>query len=120
MAESAAVAAAAAAATAKGEEATTASGSRRRSSEWCGSPDAMRTTAAAAEAQGALAHALAGLTCFTLLPLFHFQLFFLLLESMGGNLSVACLAWVVVPSAVTRCVLHQTILVVALAVINYQ
>ncbi|CAM9644931.1 unnamed protein product, partial [Ectocarpus sp. 6 AP-2014] len=46
-------------------------------------------------------HALSGLAAFSLLPLFHFQLFFLL-ESMGGNGFVLCLAWVVVPSVATR------------------
>lgn len=48
------------------------------------------------------AHVLAGLTCFILLPLFHFQLFFFLLESMGGNGFVACLCWALVPSVTTR------------------
>lgn len=48
------------------------------------------------------AHVLAGLTCFLLLPLFHFQLFFFLLESMGGNGFVACLCWALVPSVTTR------------------
>lgn len=47
-------------------------------------------------------HVLAGLTCFFLLPLFHFQLFFFLLESMGGNGFVACLCWALVPSVTTR------------------
>lgn len=41
---------------------------------------------------------------FLLLPLFHFQLFFFLLESMGGNGFVVCLGWVLVPSVVSRCV----------------
>ncbi|CAM9744307.1 unnamed protein product, partial [Hapterophycus canaliculatus] len=39
---------------------------------------------------------------FLLLPLFHFQLFFFLLESMGGSDFVLCLAWVLVPSVVSR------------------
>lgn len=55
----------------------------------------------AASAESA-AHVLAGLTCFFLLPLFHFQLFFFLLESMGGNGFVACLCWALVPSVTTR------------------
>ncbi|CAN0072493.1 unnamed protein product, partial [Ectocarpus fasciculatus] len=42
------------------------------------------------------------LQAFSLLPLFHFQLFFFLLESMGGNGFVLCLAWVIVPSVATR------------------
>ncbi|CBJ32797.1 hypothetical protein Esi_0375_0013 [Ectocarpus siliculosus] len=54
---------------------------------------------AAVESAG---HALSGLAAFSLLPLFHFQLFFFLLESMGGNGFVLCLAWVVVPSVATR------------------
>ena len=48
------------------------------------------------------AHVLAGLTCFVMLPLFHFQLFFFLLESMGGNGFVVCLCWGLVPSVTTR------------------
>lgn len=39
---------------------------------------------------------------FLLLPLFHTQLFFFLLESMGGNAFVLCLGWVLVPSVTTR------------------
>ncbi|CAM9995706.1 unnamed protein product, partial [Ectocarpus sp. 4 AP-2014] len=54
---------------------------------------------AAVESAG---HALSGLAAFSLLPLFHFQLFFFLLESMGGNSFVLCLAWVIVPSVATR------------------
>ncbi|CAN0029032.1 unnamed protein product, partial [Ectocarpus sp. 13 AM-2016] len=54
---------------------------------------------AAVESAG---HALSGLAAFSLLPLFHFQLFFFLLESMGGNGFVLCLAWVIVPAVATR------------------
>ncbi|CAM9104848.1 unnamed protein product, partial [Pylaiella littoralis] len=47
-------------------------------------------------------HALTGLAGFLLLPLFHTQLFFFLLESMGGNVFMLCLGWVLVPSLVIR------------------
>lgn len=46
--------------------------------------------------------AVAGLVSLLLLPLFHFQLFFFLLESMGGDGFMACLGWALVPSVLTR------------------
>lgn len=45
---------------------------------------------------------LSGLVGFLLLPLFHLQLFFFLLESMGGSGFIACVGWALVPSITTR------------------
>lgn len=50
----------------------------------------------------AIGNALAGLVSLLLLPVFHFQLFFFLLQSMGGNGFIGCLAWALVPSLLTR------------------
>lgn len=61
-----------------------------------------------------MGHVVAGLVASLLLPLFHFQLFFFLLQSMGGNGFIACVAWAVAPSLLTRCgILYGNVLYTA-------